>query len=262
MRGTAALPPPTICCIQLTAFRRDAVKNGSPVIRFGTSLRHFSFSVFSSLLKTSALFLHLAVAHSPLLSRPRRAYRSFPSPHLNYANISYSASLQEDHDGARAVRGICSRKPGRSHAKLRSKRSSSSPCYTASARPETRGCPVLLRPRDDLVPEQPEHSQNSASVAGAIVGVILVGLALIALVMTVFWKCRVARWKRLEARYGYGYGYGSYEGDSMLAPINAGGKQKPLPTVPDSQILSAVPSVHDAGPEREASQPVANHYYA
>ncbi|KAK8075492.1 hypothetical protein PG997_010155 [Apiospora hydei] len=134
---------------------------------------------------------------------------------------------------------------------------SSNPCYTASGRPETRRCPVL-QPRDDLVPEQPEHSQNSASVAGAIVGVILVGLALIALVMTVFWKCRVARWKRLEARYGYG----SYEDDSMLAPINAGGKQKPLPTVPDSQILSAVPSVHNAGPEREASRPVASHYYA
>ncbi|KAK8016684.1 hypothetical protein PG993_014873 [Apiospora rasikravindrae] len=132
---------------------------------------------------------------------------------------------------------------------------SGSHCYTASGRPDTRGCPVL-HPRDDLVPEQPEHSQNPSSVAGAIVGVILVGLALIAIVMTVFWKCRVARWKRLEARYG------NPEGDSMLSPINAGGKQKPLPTVPDSQILRSVPSVHDAGPEREASQPVTNHYYA
>ncbi|KAK8122673.1 hypothetical protein PG984_011343 [Apiospora sp. TS-2023a] len=107
----------------------------------------------------------------------------------------------------------------------------------------------------------PPHLQKSGiAVAGAIIGIILVGLAMIAMVMTVFWKCRVARWKRLE-RQLYAEDGG---GDAMLSPVVGDSKgmgaqqqQKPLPTVPSSEILASVPNAHDAGPERGA-----NHYYA
>lgn len=112
----------------------------------------------------------------------------------------------------------------------------------------------LLHARDDLMesdPTPPELQKSGAAVAGAVIGIILVGLAMIAMVMTLFWKCRVARWKRLERQYA--------EGDAMLSPVGGGkgSTQKPLPTVPSSEILASVPSAHDAEPERKA-----NHYYA
>ncbi|KAK8072711.1 hypothetical protein PG996_006059 [Apiospora saccharicola] len=119
----------------------------------------------------------------------------------------------------------------------------------------------LVRARHDETlmesdPTPPHLQKSGIAVAGAIVGIILVGLAMIAMVMTVFWKCRVARWKRLERqRHPEG-------GDAMLSPVvydskGVGAQQKPLPTVPSSEILASVPNAHDAGPERGA-----NHYYA
>ncbi|KAK7914952.1 hypothetical protein PG985_012655 [Apiospora marii] len=119
----------------------------------------------------------------------------------------------------------------------------------------------LLHRRDDLMesdPTPPGLQRNGAAVAGAIIGIILVGLAMIAMVMTLFWKCRVARWKRLERQFA------QYEAEDNAAMLAADGKgkggaqQKPLPTVPASQILASVPNA----PVREASQPLGNHYYA
>ncbi|KAK7984346.1 hypothetical protein PG989_011748 [Apiospora arundinis] len=100
--------------------------------------------------------------------------------------------------------------------------------------------------------DAPEHGLNSvapphstAAVAGAMIGLIVVTLATLAIVMTVFWKCRVARWNRLDAMTD-----DAEEGG--VAPTHnrnvstAAATQKPLPTVPSSQILTAPPSAHNA----------------
>lgn len=117
----------------------------------------------------------------------------------------------------------------------------------------------LLRPRDDLMesdPTPPELQKSGAAVAGAILGIILVGLAMIAMVMTLFWKCRVARWKRLERQHAahdadfFPGGRGDRKGDA----------QKPLPSVPASQVLASVPSAH-AGATGPGSQPWGSHHY-
>ncbi|KAK8132357.1 hypothetical protein PG999_000530 [Apiospora kogelbergensis] len=97
----------------------------------------------------------------------------------------------------------------------------------------------------DDAAEPPEQRRHGGAVAGALIGIVVVGLATLALIMTVFWKCRVSRWKRLEAA-------AAAERDPEQVMMSSAAKhasvatQKPLPTVPSSQILASPPSTHNA----------------